>query len=94
MTTEAVTAGVVDGRTLAFVALERVGGVMVYDITDPTSPEFHTYLVSRDFSTDELGPDSGPEGMVFVPASASPSGEALLLVGHEVTGTVAIWQIG
>lgn len=39
---ESVTIGTVDGRTYAFVALERIGGIMVYDITNPEdviSPE-------------------------------------------------------
>jgi DNA-binding beta-propeller fold protein YncE len=93
---EAVAVGQVDGATLAFVALERIGGVVVYDISDPTAPVFHRYLQSRTFGASGAAAqaDSGPEGMVFVPAAQSPNGEALLFVGNEVTGSVAIWQIG
>ena len=32
--------GSVNGRTYAFVALERTGGIMVYDVTDPESVAF------------------------------------------------------
>ena len=32
---EAVALGEIDGRTYAFVGLERIGGIMVWDITDP-----------------------------------------------------------
>ena len=89
---EAVATGVVDGRTYAFIGLERVGGVMVYDVTGSIAPTFVEYLVTRDFTV-AAGPDSAPEGMAFVPAADSPSGEALLLVSHEVSGTVAAFSI-
>ena len=32
---ETVVTGAVDGKTYAFVTLERIGGVMVYDVTNP-----------------------------------------------------------
>lgn len=32
---ENVTVGTVNGRTYAFAGLERIGGVMICDITDP-----------------------------------------------------------
>jgi hypothetical protein len=76
--------------------LERIGGVMVYDVTDPNSPAFVQYINTRDFNGDpEAGTagDLGPEGLEFVPASASPNGEGLLIVGHEISGSVAIFQV-
>jgi hypothetical protein len=90
---ENVVVGELDGRQYAFVALERIGGVMVYDVTDPSTPEFEQYLTTRVFpeDSDDVGPDSGPEGLVFVPAAESPTGSALLIVGNEVTGTVNIF---
>ena len=33
---EAVTVGEIGGRTYAFIGLERVGGIVMYDVTDPT----------------------------------------------------------
>lgn len=76
-------------KTYAFIGLERVGGVMVYDITNPAAPVYTTYINTRTGATGDLG----PEGLVVVPASQSPNGQALLIVGNEVSGTTAIFQI-
>ncbi|MBI4934629.1 MAG: choice-of-anchor I family protein [Actinobacteria bacterium] len=80
-------------RDLAFVGLERIGGVMVFDITDPTAPVFQQYLRTRDFTALPTATDSGPEGMTFIEADDSPSGKAMLLVGNEVSGTVNIFEL-
>jgi hypothetical protein len=93
---EGVVVGVVNGRTYAFIGLERVGGIMVYDVTNPASPHFVDYVNTRDFSGDpEAGTagDLAPEGLTFVPASDSPTGNPLLIVGYEVSGTVTIFNI-
>ena len=106
---ESVTVGTVDGRTYAFVALERTGGVMVYDVTEPASAQYVNYINTRDFASivegseeyedGELdkwvtGGDVAPEGLLFLDASVSPTGEALLLAACEVSGTVAVYQVG
>ena len=101
---ESVAIGQVDGRTYAFVGLERVGGVMVYDITVPADARFVTYINNRDFSVsvddadDPLAVlpaagDLGPEGVTFIPASASTTGEPLLAVANEVSGTTTLFAI-
>ncbi|HEU4428779.1 MAG TPA: choice-of-anchor I family protein [Myxococcota bacterium] len=87
---EGVAVGRVGARQYAFVGLERVGGVVVVDISDPHHPEITQYLQSRTFDG-ALGPDSGPEVLQFVPALLSPTGRALLAVANEVTGTVTLW---
>lgn len=76
-------------KTYAFIGLERVGGVMVYDVTVPASATFITYLNTRDGATG----DRGPEGILVIPASNSPSKKPLLVVGNEVSGTTALYQI-
>lgn len=86
---EGLALGRIGNQTFAFVGLERVGGVMVYDITDPVSPRFVTYLNPRN----GVNGDTGPEGLSFVPATASPTGNPLLVVSHEVSGTTAIFNI-
>ncbi|MEL6319997.1 MAG: choice-of-anchor I family protein [Cyanobacteria bacterium J06626_14] len=93
---EGVVVGEVDGKTYAFVGLERVGGVMVYDITDPANSSFVDYVNNRDFSGDaEAGTagDLGPEGLTFIPADDSPNNEALLAVSNEVSGTTTLYQV-
>jgi len=97
---EGIAVGEIDGRTYAFVGLERVGGVMVYDITVPAETVFVKYINNRDFSV-AFGPegatdtDLGAEGLEFVPAADSPDpqGRPLLLVGNEVSGTTTIFAI-
>ena len=76
-------------KTYAFIGLERVGGVMVYDISVPTAPVYAAYLNTREGASGDLG----PEGLVVVPAADSPNGKPLLIVGHEVSGTTAVYQI-
>jgi hypothetical protein len=93
---EGVAVGEIQGRTYAFVGLERVGGIMVYEITDPSKARFVQYFNNRDFAGDpEAGTagDLGPEGIDFVPASDSPVGRPLLIVGNEVSGTTTVYEI-
>ncbi len=96
---EGLVLGKLGNKTFAFIGLERMGGVMVYDITDPTAPIFVDYYNTREnFLLDPennlaAAGDLGPEGMAFVSAADSPNGEALLIVGHEVSGTTTVYQI-
>ena len=95
---EAVTLAEIAGKTYAFIALERVGGIMVYDVTVPEQSGFVQYINPRDFSvTDVEDPannvDLGPESIEFVPAADSPSGEPLILVGNEVSGTINVFRV-
>ncbi|WP_345800644.1 choice-of-anchor I family protein [Microbacterium sp. AZCO] len=88
---ENLTIGQVDGRTYAFIGLERVGGVVVYDITVPAQSFFVTYLNNRDFS-DNSG-DLGPEGLSFIPAAESPTGTPLVAVANEVSGSTTLFEV-
>ena len=93
---EGVALGRVGGRTYAFVGLERVGGVMVYDITDPQAPSFETYVNNRDFGHSGAGTasgDLGPEGLAFVPGEDSPTGRPLVAVGNEVSGSTTLYDV-
>ncbi|WOF72922.1 choice-of-anchor I family protein [Parvibaculaceae bacterium PLY_AMNH_Bact1] len=93
---EALTVGQIGGKTIAFIGLERVGGIMAYDVTDPANAEFLGYNNNRDFSGNaEAGKagDLGPEGMAFIPAAQSPNGKDLLAVANEVSGTTSIFEI-
>jgi len=93
---EAITVGQVNGRTLVFLGLERMGGVIAFDVTDPTAPTLLNYVNNRDFSGDpEMGTagDLAPEGIVFVAADDVPAGDPMLLVSNEVSGTVTIYAV-
>jgi DNA-binding beta-propeller fold protein YncE len=86
---EGVVLGRFGSKTYAFIGLERVGGVMVYDITRPTAPSFVSYFNARNGVTG----DRGAEGLELIPAAQSPNGKPLLIVGNEVSGTTAVLQI-
>ena len=99
---EALTIGKVGDRTYAFIGAERVGGIFVYDVTTPTEAKFVTYVNNRDFSVGyneddvaatALAGDLGPEGLAFVPAADSPTDDALLIAGNEVSGTTTVFSV-
>lgn len=93
---EAIAIGTVNGRTLAFVGLERVGGIMVWDITEPHHPTYVDYINTRSFNPVFNYPtegDLGPEGLVFVPETDSPNGLPMILCANEVSGTISIFQV-
>ena len=78
-----------------FVGLERIGGIMVFNITDVYNPVFVEYFNPRDFSQVpglNSGGDLGPEGMLFIEAKDSPNDKNLLVVSNEVSGTIAIYE--
>lgn len=89
---EGITIGKVGKSTYAFIGLERIGGIMVYDITKPAKPKYVNYINSRDFDAKIAG-DVSPEGLCFVSKEDSGSGVAELLVAFEVSGTVGIFQM-
>ncbi|GAA3441222.1 choice-of-anchor I family protein [Planomonospora venezuelensis] len=93
---EGVTVGEVRGRTYAFTGLERVGGIVAYDMSDPRAPRPAGYVNTRDFAgsvEDGTAGDVGPEGVLFISAGQSPTRRPLLVVGNEVSGTTAIYEI-
>jgi Secretion system C-terminal sorting domain len=75
----------------AFIALERIGGVMVYEISDPTAPVYIDYINSRAVAA--LGGDRGAEGIIFIPAEESPNGTDLVLTANETSATVAVYSV-
>jgi len=91
---EAIEVAEIDGKTYCFIGLERVGGIMIYDITDPENPKFENYFNNRNFTVDADDPnagDLGPEDVKFISAADSPTGEALLMVSNEVSGTISFF---
>jgi len=94
---EAIEVAEINGYTIAFVGLERMGGIMVFDITDPNNPSFVSYFLHRDFSkpADDIDAgDLGPEDIKFISADDSPNGMMMLAVANEVSGTLSLYGIG
>jgi DNA-binding beta-propeller fold protein YncE len=79
---EGVTVSQVNGRTLAFIGMERVDMIAIYDITFPSAPKFVQLFATGD----------APEGVMFVKAKDSPNGRSLLIVSNEDDGTVKFFQ--
>lgn len=79
---EGVTVCLLNGKPTAFLALERVDAIAVYDLTSPSSPKFLQMIKTGD----------APEGILFVPADKSPNGKALLVASNEGDGTVKFYQ--
>lgn len=94
---EALAIGEIGDMTFAFIGLERIGGIMIYDITDPNNPAFINYILGRDFGiadeTSGLAGDLGPEGIYFVTPEDSPFGRYGLIVANEVSGTTTWYDI-
>ena len=82
---EGLTLGEIDGKTFAFIGMERNNGIFMFDITDPNAPSFFGYTRTSDGSNTPLR----PEGMSFISAADSPNGQNLLIVGYEGDGTLA-----
>lgn len=83
---EGLAVGKIGGKTYAFIGLERTGGVIVYDISNPKSPRFATYA-------NTAPTDLSPEGLLFIKAKDSPNGRPLVVVSHEVSNTVTIFEV-
>jgi DNA-binding beta-propeller fold protein YncE len=106
---EAVTIGQVGDKTYAFISAERLSGIFVYDVTNPYDAQFVDYFHNRNFDAvyeidDDAVPaevsgdyqqagDLGPESLVFVPAADSATGQALLLMANEVSGSLTVFEV-
>jgi len=88
---EGVTIGAINGSVYAFITLERIGGVMVYDVTDPANPTFVAYKNHRTPGTMEG--DLGPEGIIYIRPENSPVDKGLIVMANEVSATISIYQI-
>jgi len=106
---EALALGQVGSRQYAFIGAERMSSVYIYDITNPYAPTFVDYVINRDLNVtyninDDQQPaivtgsvglagDLGPESLVFVPDTQSPTAKPLLLMANEVSGSLTVFEI-
>lgn len=96
---ENITVLNIKNKTYAIVGLERISGIMIYDITDPSNPVYKDYFNNRIFiksvnDGEEVGLEKrgniGPEGLCAIEAKDSPTGKPIVLVANEVSGTVQV----
>jgi hypothetical protein len=88
---EGIKIAQINGKMYAFVALERIGGAMIFNVTNPNNPIYVGYANNR--STTLSGPDLGAEGIIYISAAQSPNGNAILILANEVSSTLSIYQI-
>jgi len=89
-----------DGRTYAFVGLERIGGVAVFNVSNPYAVQYAGYVNQRNFAdtidlvTDpDAAGDLGPEGITFIAAADSPTGAPMIAVANEISGTTTLYSV-
>ncbi|MCB0597352.1 MAG: choice-of-anchor I family protein [Lewinellaceae bacterium] len=80
-----------NGTPFAFIALERIGGVVAYRLARPEAPEFVQYINTR--AVDSLGGDLSPEGLIYIAPEDSPTGYAYVLAAHEISSSVAAFEL-
>jgi DNA-binding beta-propeller fold protein YncE len=102
---EGVAVAKLFGREFAFITLERIGGVMIFEVTNPMAPRFVDYINPRVFGSPaeiedsdppQVNPaveDLGPEGLIVIKEEDSPTGRPLLVVANEISGTARIYEI-
>ncbi|TYR80592.1 hypothetical protein FZC66_09455 [Priestia megaterium] len=90
---ESAVVGKIGKKLYAFIGLERTSGIMVYDVTNPKKAEFVSFFSSRDYR-DKIKGDVAPEGLQFIEAKGSPTRKPLLVATHEMSGTIAVYEIG
>ncbi|KIC63498.1 choice-of-anchor I family protein [Chryseobacterium taiwanense] len=88
---EGVALGTIGGQTYAFITLERTGGVMVYNVTDPSNPTFTDYKHSR--TTSAYGGDNGPEGIIYIAPENTTTGKGYVIIANEISGTLSMYEI-
>jgi hypothetical protein len=90
---EGLVVGNVGGRSIAFVGLERAGGIAVYDVTSPSAPTFNSYINPLINGSGPGSTDSGPEGLTFVSGCETSDGIPLVLVANEISGTTTMYRV-
>ncbi|MEM8691459.1 MAG: choice-of-anchor I family protein [Pseudomonadota bacterium] len=92
---EAITIGEVDGKTYAFIGLERDSGIMIYDISDPVNSSFVDYIPPKFVGTTPDGEVArhGPEVITFIPAADSSTGNSQIAVAYEISGTTIVYDL-
>jgi hypothetical protein len=79
---EAVFVAKMGNQNILFVGLERADAFLTYDITNPAAPQYLQTVKTGD----------APEGLLFIPASKSPTKRSLVIASSEGDGVIKIYQ--
>ncbi|HLP55117.1 MAG TPA: choice-of-anchor I family protein [Fluviicola sp.] len=88
---EGVATAFINGSHYLFVSLERVGGVMIFNIDNPAAPVYAGYYNNRFLAGN--GPDRGAEGIIYISKEASPNNNAIVILANEVSSTLSVFQV-
>ncbi|HOZ52819.1 MAG TPA: choice-of-anchor I family protein [Chitinophagaceae bacterium] len=88
---EGVTIAYIYDKVYAFISLERIGGCMVYDVTNPANPIYVDYKNSRNLVT--YGGDNGAEGIIYIKNSETDNGKSYVILANEVSSTLSIYEV-
>ena len=89
-------------RTFAFITLHEVGGVIIYDVTNPSHAKYQSYVNTRGFqammnenASEDLAEagDVGPEAILFINDQETLTGKPLLIVASSTSGTVTVYRL-
>ena len=103
---EAIEVAEINGKHYAFIGLERQGGIMVYDVTQPKNTSFISYLNNRDFTqpvctkvdedgdcdNDTYNSKAGDLGPESI-KYFTRSGNHFIAVGNEVSGSTSVYRV-
>ncbi|MFA0000646.1 choice-of-anchor I family protein [Vibrio lentus] len=103
---EAIEVAEINGKHYAFIGLERQGGIMVYDVTQPKNASFISYLNNRDFTqpvctkvdedgdcdNDTYNSKAGDLGPESI-KYFTRSGNHFIAVGNEVSGSTSVYRV-
>jgi hypothetical protein len=92
---EGVAVGMVGGARVAILGLERISALVVFDISNPSSPTFIKWIQMLPTTPTPAAQATAwsPEGVIFVPADKSPNGKALFITSYELSGSMTVHQI-
>lgn len=88
---EGVATAFINGNHYLFVSLERIGGVLLFNIDNPSEPVYAGYYNNRTVAAN--GPDRGAEGIIYISETASPNNHAIVILANEVSSTLSVFQV-
>ena len=92
---EGVAVGMVGSARVAILGLERMSALVVFDVSNPSSPTFIKWIQMLPTTPTPAAQATAwsPEGVIFVPADKSPNGKALFITSYELSGSMTVHQI-